>query len=753
MNPGSQQGGASDEGHAALLRPLAGLTVVESTSTLGALTGVVYAALGARVVRLDGAGTLPDELARGKDVAASQAEFADALAAADFVLSDDLAPPLPAAASDAIAIHVRGYPEGSPREGSPYTDLTIAAASGELPLNGFPDRAPYYPAGDQTYRIASLVAAAAGLVSLYAKRHGRRAPGVDVSAQEAMALSTVEQSNVNQWPWHQETAARLGADTRGHGGLVQAADGKWLVLNINEGRRILRWFEAEGLGGPFGPDWDDWETWLARYDDTLSKVGVLAGGYSADAFVRKAQSYRLLAMPVATIADVLANEQLAHRDFFDREGQRSFVTLPWKVRELDSAAGQPAARTALGHPERPVKGGPLSGLRILEFCGGIAGPTTTRFFANLGAEVIKIESDDPPDVLRMSGLQPPGFTSLNTNCVFNDCNTGKFSITLNLRSPEAIALVKQLIAVSDAMLTSFTPGVLEKFGLGFEDAAAVNPSIIYYASSVYGREGPFAGYRSYGSGICAAAGLNLVMGEADRPPVGMGNYHSDFTGPYFSALAILSALLERDSDPRARLIDFSQTEGAVWLLGPALQEYEATGKLPTQDGNRSSAMVPHGLFRCVGEDAWCAVAARDDDDWRRLCAATGLDDLAGKYATLSQRLAAVDDIESRLAAWFASREKWAAASVLVAAGVPASPVENNRDLYEIDEGMRAVFTDIQLPEGPVCRVMREPFRFDGERPVTVRAPLLGEHTGFVLQKLLGLAESDVDMLYATGVII
>ncbi len=734
------------------LRPLTGTTVVESTSSLGALTGAVYAALGARVLRAGDARDLPAELVRGK-AAVTAADLEPSLRAADFVITDEMAPPLDRSAARAIGIHLRGYPEGSSRASAPYTDLALAAASGELPLNGFPDRPPYYPAGDQAYRIASLVAAAAGLASLYAKRQGGRARDVDVAAQEAMALSTVEQASVNQWPWHGQTAVRLGADTRGHGGLVQAADGKWVVLNINEGRRILRWFEDEGLGGPFAADWDDPENWVARYDEMLAMLDVLVKRYDADALVRKAQAYRLLAMPVATVADVLANEQLAYRGFFEHEGGSSFPGLPWKVRALERAGASPGPRRLLEHPERPAKGGPLSGLRILEFCGGIAGPTTTRFFANLGAEVIKIESDAPPDILRTTGLQPPGSTSLNTNSVFNDCNTGKFSITLNLRNPEAIDLVKRLIAVSDAIVTSFTPGVLEKFGLGFEDAAAVNPSIIYYASSVYGREGPFAGYRSYGWGICAAAGLNLVMGEADQPPVGMGNYHSDFTGPYFSAVAILAALLERDRDPRARLIDFSQVEGAVWLLGPALQEYEATGKLPVQDGNRSPGMVPHGLFRCTGEDEWCAVAARDDDDWRQLCAATGLADLAAKYPTLPERRAAINDIEARLGGWFASREKWAAASILVAAGVPASPVENNRDLYEVDEGMRAVYTDIQHPEGPVCRVMREPFRLDGERPEAVRAPLLGEHTGFVLQGLLGLAESDVDLLYATEVII
>lgn len=739
------------------LRPLLGLTVVEATSELGALTGRVYAALGARVVHVDSPQTaaIPVEFMRGKE----RAGFPSLPDSPAFVITDELAAETAVQAAarsggtDAIGIHLRGYPEGSPRAGIPYTDLTIAAASGELPLNGFPGRVPYYPAGDQTYRIASLVAAAAGLASLYAKRHGRPAPAVDVSAQEAMALSTVEQSNVNQWPWHRETAARGGAGTRGHGGLVQAADGKWVVLNINEGRRILRWFEAEGLGGPFGPDWDDPQNWLARYDETLAMLAELVSRYDADALVRKAQSYRLLAMPVATVADVLANEQLAYRGFFEREDGRTYFNLPWVVRELDATGTPMEARPRLDDAERPTKSGPLAGLRILEFCGGIAGPTTTRFFANLGAEVIKIESDDPPDILRTTGLQPPGYTSLNTNSVFNDCNTGKFSITLNLRSPEAIDLVKRLIAISDVIVTSFTPGVLEKFGLGFEDAAAVNPSIVYYASSVYGREGPFAGYRSYGWGICAAAGMNLVMGEADQPPVGMGDYHSDFTGPYFSAIAILSALLERDRDPRPRLIDFSQVEGAVWLLGPALQEYEATGRLPVQNTNRSASMAPHGIFRCAGDDEWCAVAARDDDDWRRLCAATGMDDLAGRYPGLPDRLAAVDEIEARLAAWFAGRDKWAAAELLSTAGVPASPVENNRDLYENDEGIRGAYTDIHLPEGPVCRVMQEPFRLDGQRPKVVRAPLLGEHTGFVLQGLLGLSESDVDLLYATGVII
>jgi benzylsuccinate CoA-transferase BbsF subunit len=682
------------------------------------------------------------------------------------ILYDELSPhagsvraALASSTGDAVTIYVRGFPAGSAREGQPFTDLTITAASGELPLNGFPGGLPLYPAGDQGYRIASLVAAAGGLAALFAKRHGGSARAIDVSAQEAMALSTVEQASVNQWLWYSERTARLGPETRGHGGLFQAKDGKWLILNINEGRRFLRWAEDAGLGpeGGFGPDWDDHDTWMARYDaGVLPLIRALAGRHTAAELVRDGQAHRLLAMPVADVAEVLANEQLADRGFFEREDGAISFRLPWTVRAGEEPAGSTTSGTrspSLHEGGDAGPRGPLAGLRILEFCGGIAGPLTARFFANLGAEVIKIESEDPPDVLRMVGLQAPGSTSLNTNAVFNDCNTGKFSLALNLRSPEAISVVKELVRDADALLTSFTPGVLEKFDLGFEDLAAVNPRLIYYASSVYGTRGPLAGYRSYGSGICAAAGLSLVMGFPEEPPVGLGNYHSDYTGPYFSAIALLAALLERDRDPRPRFIDFSQVEGAVCLLGPEpLREYEASGKLPPQIGNGSRSMAPHGVFACAGEDEWCAVAVRSDDEWRRLSELIGRPELGTRYPTADHRVAAADEIEDALAGWFAERTPWDAAAELVASGIAASPVEDNRDLADRDEGMAGCFTNIDHPEGPHLRVMREPMLIDGKRPEAVLAPLVGEHTEFILRRLLGMDDEAMADLVASGAV-
>lgn len=776
--------------------PLRGTRIVECTSELGVLAGTLLAALGAEVIRLEesradplrdrppfsettaGRVSLAERLYNSAKVVRQLPEDVDqrgtaiqqALAGADLVLLDELAPggkELEAAIDSRAGVSVvslHGFPEESPRDGSPFTDLILDAAGGQLYQNGFPGAAPAYPGGNQAYHLASLVAAAGALACLVATRAGRRGPRVRVNAQEAVALSTIEQANVNQWRWVGEVPTRLGASTRGHGGLVQTADGRWVIVNIPEGRRLLDWLAEEGIGPAFSAAWDDPAYWMEHYETIPPLIDLLAGRYAAEEFVARAQKHRLLSMPVNSVADLLADQHLGARGFFRREGSSVSYRLPWlatrrsafsNVAIAEDGAGAPPTEVAQGSERGAANNATslLAGLRVVEFCAGIAGPLTCRILANLGAEVIKVESETHPDVLRLVGLQPPGHASINTNGVFNDCNTGKLSIALNMKQPKAVEIARQLVARSDVVVTSFTPGVLARWGLDDDELVRLNPRLVVLSSSVMGLGGPHSGYRSYGSGITAAAGLSLVMGSPDEPPVGLGNYHSDYTGPYLSAIAILAALLGRQEAPGATFLDLSQLEGAVWLHDTEILEFAETGQAPERRGNRSRYFAPHGVFRCKGEDEWCAMAVRSDDEWRALREAIAADALRDpRFETVEGRRQWEDELERALEPWFRSQTKWEAAERLLASGVAASPVENNRDLAEADPGLQGLYAEIEHPEGPRFRVIAEPMLIDGARPPVRRAPLLGEQTEFVLGTLLGYDEEAVNNLYSEGAI-
>jgi len=184
---------------------------------------------------------------------------------------------------------------------------------------------------------------------------------------------------------------------------------------------------------------------------------------------------------------------------------------------------------------------PLAGLRVIDFCWMIAGPLTTRLLADLGAEVIKVESLARVDRIREVGVQPPT-PNAETNGVFNDCNVNKKSITLNLGTAKGIEIAKALIARADIVTSNFTPDRMDRWGLGYDVLRALNPGIIVASLPVMGSVGPRAGWRAVGNGVIALAGLNGLAGFPEREPVGLGTLHSDFTTPYVGALAILAAI-------------------------------------------------------------------------------------------------------------------------------------------------------------------------------------------------------------------
>jgi benzylsuccinate CoA-transferase BbsF subunit len=388
---------------------------------------------------------------------------------------------------------------------------------------------------------------------------------------------------------------------------------------------------------------------------------------------------------------------------------------------------------------------PLAGFRVVDFCWMIAGPLTTRLLADLGAEVIKVESLSRVDRIRDTGVQPPDMLSLNTNGVFNDCNTNKKSVTVNLGTPGGIEVIKDLVRCADVVTANFTPDRLDRWGLSYDELCRIRPDIIVVNMPVMGKSGPRKDWGSYGNGIIAMSGLSGLTGFPDRPPVGLGTLHSDFTTPYFGAVQIMAALHDRELTGEGQYLELAQYEAALHLLDTELLEYLVNGDEPERLGNRSRELVPHGVFRCSGDDRWVAIAVRDDAEWLRLCEAMGRADLAVRsdLRTEPGRRAAEDEIEAAIQQWTVHEDAWSIAQRLQSLGIPASPVEDIADLVEHDPGMRDYFVTFAHPEGTDILVQHEPLIWDGERLPLTRAPLFGEHNEEVFKNLLGHSEESM----------
>ena len=396
---------------------------------------------------------------------------------------------------------------------------------------------------------------------------------------------------------------------------------------------------------------------------------------------------------------------------------------------------------------------PLAGIRVLDFCWMIAGPLTTRLLADLGAEVIKVESQARLDRIREVGVQPPT-PHAETNGVFNDCNANKRSILLNLNHRRGVEVAKDLARRSDIVTSNFTPDRMDRWGLGYEDLRSVRPDIIVASMPVMGREGPRSSWRAVGNGVIAMAGVNALTGFEGRLPIGLGTLHSDFTSPYLAALQIAAAVHHRNRTGEGQFIELAQYEATIHLLDTELLEYLDTRQEPARRGNASPHFVPHGVYRCAGTNRWVALAIRDLEEWHALCGVLGLGTLAARkdLSTLEGRRAAAAEIDAAIEAKTSSMDDWDLAERMQRAGVPSSPVENVGDLVGRDPMNSGFLKEIQHPAGPSMLLQHEPITWNDERFPLDRAPFLGEHTEIVLRDLLGLGDDDVAELVAAGIV-
>jgi benzylsuccinate CoA-transferase BbsF subunit len=397
--------------------------------------------------------------------------------------------------------------------------------------------------------------------------------------------------------------------------------------------------------------------------------------------------------------------------------------------------------------------GPLAGIRVADFSWVGAGPFATKPLADHGADVVKIESRSRTDVIRSMPPFRDGVPGVNRSGYFADRNSSKRSICLELREPEGRELALRLIARSDVVIDNFTPGTMDRLGLGYEAARAVRPDIIYLEMPMQGRTGPHRDFRGYGLSIAAACGLYGLSGYPNRPPAGTGtNFPDHVPNPLHATIAILAALLQRKRTGKGRYIELAQLESTATVIGAALVA-AAAGHQVERAGNDDPVAAPHGVYPCAGDDRWCAIAVTTDAQWTAL--ARLLDLPAGRFAAAAGRRAAGRELDeliaARTAGWYAEQ----LADRLAAAGVPAAPVQNARDLIEHDPQLaaRGHFVRLDHPEMGPSLYSGIPYRLS-RTPGRLRspAPLLGADSHDVCTGLLDVDEDEYTLLSKKGIV-
>ena len=394
----------------------------------------------------------------------------------------------------------------------------------------------------------------------------------------------------------------------------------------------------------------------------------------------------------------------------------------------------------------------LANVRVVDLSMGWAGPLAARHLADMGADVVKVEGCVRFDWWRgwEATQQWIDEGGAEKNPAFNMVNRNKRDITLDLSTPTGSDLLKRLVAISDVVVENYSAGVLPKLGLSYDVLAAVNPALVMISMPAFGTDGPWRGYRAYGSTVEQASGLPHLSGRPDDPPTMVHVALGDSVGGLNGAAALLTALRHKRRTGHGQHLDLSQSQCLFPLGAQGILSQSATGAPPPRLGNRSLDHAPHGVYPCAGEDEWIVVQVRNDEQWQAFAAYTGIHG----FGDLDDRLARVDALDQAIAAFTKDQVAELLMTELQAVGVPAgyaaSSLELGVDPHLAERGFwklmeRPHVGELLHPAAPY-RVGDAPFDIDRV------APTLGQHNREVLAELLHLSDAEIDDLERRGII-
>ena len=391
--------------------------------------------------------------------------------------------------------------------------------------------------------------------------------------------------------------------------------------------------------------------------------------------------------------------------------------------------------------------GVLAGFRVLDFGWVLAGALPGMVLADLGAEVIKVETRQRLDYMRMGrpivGDQPDP----EQNPMFHNVNRGKLSVTLNIGEPDAVELAKRLAARCDVVIENYSPGVMARLGLGYDTLRGVKPNIIMASISSTGQEGPLRDLRAYAPSIGALSGLDSAMGYEGGGPLGLKHAFGDICGALHAVFAIAAALYHRKRTGQGQYIDVSMLRATVVTQGVGLMEHALTERSLPPRGNYDPTMAPYGNYPCAGADQWVSIAVASEGEWQSLVTAMGNPAWAkdDRFRSQYRRQRHRRELDALLAQWTAQHDADTLTDLLQRHGVAAAPVLSAAErLFHPHFMERGLYSDIDHPSlgaEPIFNLMWGL----SKTPSAVRrhAPLLGEHNRPVLCGTLGLSEDEL----------
>lgn len=388
----------------------------------------------------------------------------------------------------------------------------------------------------------------------------------------------------------------------------------------------------------------------------------------------------------------------------------------------------------------------LEGIRVVDFTWHLTGPLTTKHLADLGAEVIIVESRKRPGWER--GAPRSGSTDQFCTC--------KLSVTLNTRDPRGLDLVKRLIAKSDIVVENFAGGAMKRMGLSYEVLKEIKPDIIMLSSSMQGQTGPYYNHPGSGHKLTALAGFSNILGYPDREPGYMAAY-TDFIAPRYNILAIMAALEYRRRTGKGQYLDVSQYEAGIQFMAPLVLDYVVNNRVVTRMGNKCTYATPHNAYRCQGEDRWCTITVFTDEEWEGFCKVIGNPGLKDdpRFATLMARKENEEELDRLVTEWTENRTAEEVMDKMQAAGVAAGVVETGEDLLDKDPQYkhRRTFREVEYPGIGKYRTHVGAHFLLSKYEYDIRcAPLLGEHNEYVIKELLGVPDDEYDRLVKEEVI-
>lgn len=682
--------------------------------------------------------------------------------------------------SGLIYLETSWFASDGPYAGFAATDSTVRALAGLIKLVGPADGPPLHAPDFQTGILAGLWGFIAAASSAIPRMQGGAGRSWSLSIFEStLALSEYLMFEAFE---RGDVMRRIGVNRFWPGvpvGIYETKNG-WLgitALTPAQWRAFCDMLDLSELR-------DD--PALIFTEDRLLHVEQIERQFVPRLKARTAQEWfgeglkrKIPIAPVPKISDLLLDvEKRAHGAivpvvFGKEEGltagspQRLKMTPPRRGGKVPAVGEQQAfanTRKPLGVTSRALSGSvepgrpPLQGIRVIDFSMGWAGPLCTRTLADLGADVIKIEAIQYPDWFRGVDRRATYVDGqmYEKTMRFSVLNRNKRGITLDLKRPEGLTLAKRLLAGADIAIDNYSVDVLPKLGLGYEVLRTLNPRLVMMSMSAFGADSVHRDCRAYGSTLEQGSGLPSVIGRPDDPPVMSHTAFGDSIGGLNGCAAVLVALIHARNTGQGQFIDLAQIECMLPFAAPWITAHSIDDLPPVRYGNRHPQFVPHGCFRCAGEDNWIIVTATDDEMWQRLANLIGRSDWAtdDTLKSAEARRAIEDIIETCIAAWTLTRDADEAMSELqaakVAAGVARLPIDLLQDPHL---GSRAFLQEFERAFIGLHPQPSMPIR-EGSKPYVIRnvAPTLGQHNREILSGLLGLSDAEIAQLEREAII-